>query len=44
MFDPDVYQMNWAWYDGRMSEEQYRHEHGLEAKKESEKENETSGR
>jgi cytochrome b subunit of formate dehydrogenase len=30
IFDPDVYPMNWAWYDGRMSEEQYREEHGLD--------------
>ncbi len=28
MFDPDVYPMNWSWLDGRMREEQYRHEHG----------------
>lgn len=27
IFDPDVYPMNWAWLDGEMSEEQYRHEH-----------------
>ncbi len=31
IFDPDVYPMNWAWFDGKMSEEQYRHEHGLAA-------------
>lgn len=31
MFDPDVYPMSWAWFDGKMSEEQYRHEHGLAA-------------
>ena len=31
IFDPDVYPMNWAWFDGKMTEEQYRHEHGLEA-------------
>lgn len=30
IFDPDVYPMNWAWYDGKMSEEQYREEHGRE--------------
>lgn len=28
-FDPDVYPMNWAWWDGKMSEEQYREEHSL---------------
>ncbi len=26
-FDPDVYPMNWAWWDGKMPIEQYRHEH-----------------
>jgi cytochrome b subunit of formate dehydrogenase len=29
-FDPDVYPMNWAWYDGRMSVEHYQDEHGLD--------------
>jgi glycosyltransferase involved in cell wall biosynthesis len=30
-FDPDVYPMNWAWWDGKMpGGEHYRHEHGLE--------------
>jgi cytochrome b subunit of formate dehydrogenase len=28
--DPDVYPMNWAWWDGKMPVEQYRHEHGLD--------------
>jgi hypothetical protein len=27
IFDPDVYPMNWAWYDGRVSAEWYAHEH-----------------
>ncbi|HXG59041.1 MAG TPA: cytochrome c3 family protein [Thermoanaerobaculia bacterium] len=27
IFDPDVYPMNWAWYDGKMPEDLYRHEH-----------------
>jgi cytochrome b subunit of formate dehydrogenase len=27
MLDPDVYPMNWAWWDGRMSLAYYRHEH-----------------
>jgi len=27
IFDPDVYPMNWTWYDGKMPEEQFRHEH-----------------
>jgi cytochrome b subunit of formate dehydrogenase len=30
-FDPDVYPMNWAWYDGRMSVEHYQDEHGLDS-------------
>ncbi len=30
-FDPDTYPMNWAWYDGKMSLEHYREEHGLDA-------------
>lgn len=30
MFDPDVYPMNWAWYDGKMTLEQYREEHALD--------------
>jgi len=29
-FDPDVYPMNWAWWDGRMPAEHYRHEHELD--------------
>jgi cytochrome b subunit of formate dehydrogenase len=31
-FDPDTYPMNWAWYDGKMSLEHYRQEHGLDSK------------
>ena len=30
-FDPDIYPMNWAWWDGKMPVEHYRHEHGLDA-------------
>lgn len=30
IFDPDVYPINLAFYDGRMSEEFYRHEHELD--------------
>jgi Ni,Fe-hydrogenase I cytochrome b subunit len=30
IFDPDVYPMNWAWYDGRMSVEHYQEEHGAD--------------
>jgi cytochrome b subunit of formate dehydrogenase len=28
--DPDVYPMNWAWWDGKMPVERYRHEHELD--------------
>ncbi len=31
LFDPDVYPMNWAWWDGKMPVEQYLHEHELDA-------------
>jgi len=30
IFDPDAYPMNWAWFDGKMSIEQYEHEHPLD--------------
>lgn len=30
-FDPDVYPMNWAWWDGKMPVEHYKHEHALDA-------------
>lgn len=30
-FDPDVYPMNWSWWDGKMSFEHYREEHALDA-------------
>lgn len=30
IFDPDVYPMNWAWYDGRVSIEHYVEEHGAD--------------
>ncbi len=39
-FDPDVYPMNWAWWDGKMPVDHYRHEHELDA--ESIKESEDS--
>jgi len=29
--DPDVYPMNWAWWDGKMAFEHYRDEHPLDA-------------
>ncbi|MCL2659483.1 MAG: cytochrome b/b6 domain-containing protein [Acidobacteriaceae bacterium] len=30
IFDSDIYPMNWAWYDGKMPVEHYKHEHGLD--------------
>jgi formate dehydrogenase gamma subunit len=27
IFDPEIYPMNWAWYDGRVSAKWYAHEH-----------------
>lgn len=29
--DPDAYPMNWAWWDGRVSEHHYEEEHGLDS-------------
>src|SRR5579859_261337 len=29
-FDPDVYPMNWAWWDGKMTAHHYQEEHGLD--------------
>jgi hypothetical protein len=29
IFDPDTYPMNWAWFDGKMSKEQFEEEHPL---------------
>ena len=29
--DPDVYPMNWAWWDGKMTVHHYRDEHGLDS-------------
>jgi cytochrome b subunit of formate dehydrogenase len=29
-FDPDVYPMNWAWWDGKMSRKHYQEEHALD--------------
>lgn len=40
IFDPDVYPINWAFYDGRMSETLYREEHALAY--DQSKENESS--
>jgi cytochrome b subunit of formate dehydrogenase len=41
-FDPDVYPMNWAWWDGKMPVEHYREEHGLDTEALAEAENENS--
>ena len=30
IFDPDIYPLNWAWWDGRVTEHWYREEHGLD--------------
>ena len=30
IFDPDIYPMNWAWWDGKMPVDRYRHEHELD--------------
>jgi cytochrome b subunit of formate dehydrogenase len=30
IFDPDVYPMNWAWFDGKMDVELYHHEHAAD--------------
>jgi cytochrome b subunit of formate dehydrogenase len=32
-FDPDVYPMNWAWWDGKMPLERYEEEHGLDGER-----------
>ena len=44
IFDPDVYPINWAFLDGRVSEEAYKEEHGLdyERMKQAESERATS--
>ena len=34
-FDPDVYPMNWAWWDGKMPVEHYKHEHELDEDEET---------
>jgi cytochrome b subunit of formate dehydrogenase len=38
MFDPDVYPMNWAWLDGKVSKKWHDEEHPLEAETEAERE------
>ena len=29
-FDPDAYPMNWAWWDGKISQQHHRNEHPLD--------------
>lgn len=41
VFDPEVYPINWAWYDGKMREGHYRHEHELDWEKMQVKSKET---
>lgn len=33
IFDPEVYPVSWAWFDGKVSEHHFRHEHGEEWEK-----------
>jgi cytochrome b subunit of formate dehydrogenase len=42
-FDPDVYPMNWAWWDGKMTLHHYRDEHGLDSTAMVERPRETAG-
>jgi cytochrome b subunit of formate dehydrogenase len=42
IFDPDVYPMNWAWFDGKMSEEQFKEEHPKAATESAETQTTTS--
>lgn len=41
IFDPDVYPMNWAWDDGKMSEGQFHEEHPLSAKEQARESNQS---
>ena len=43
IFDPDVYPMNWAWWDGKMPVEHYRHEHELDTEAVDEAEDGAAG-
>jgi cytochrome b subunit of formate dehydrogenase len=36
IFDPDIYPLNWAWFDGRVNREHYREEHPLDTPEEIE--------
>jgi cytochrome b subunit of formate dehydrogenase len=41
-FDPDVYPMNGAWWDGKMPLDHYKHEHGLDTETIAEAESEAA--
>lgn len=43
IFDPDVYPINWAMLDGKMTEHQFRHEHELEWEKMQQASDESTG-
>ena len=43
MFDPDVYPLNWAFWDGKMSEELYHEEHPLDALRHMEQQTSAAG-
>jgi cytochrome b subunit of formate dehydrogenase len=43
-FDPDVYPMNWAWWDGKMTLHHYREEHGLDVNPQIDSPNSASAR
>ena len=43
MFDPDVYPLNWAFWDGKMSEELYHEEHPLDALRHMEQQTRAAG-
>ena len=42
IFDPDVYPLNWAFWDGKMSRELYHEEHPLDALREMEEQAEAA--
>jgi formate dehydrogenase gamma subunit len=44
IFDPDVYPVNFAFLDGRVSEEHYRHEHELAYEEDQKEQEEQAGR
>jgi hypothetical protein len=42
--DPDVYPMNWAWWDGKMPVEHYREKHALDTESLAKAPREDAGR